>query len=355
MNDPARALLLSLLPLLGGMVVLLVLALVVVRATSQLRERRARRRRDELRALVLNAVLGLPDEAEAAMRALKAREGRAWRYVEHQVLAMLPKIKGESHDALVDLLRDRGAVDRARRHAEGRSTVRRSRGAHQLGALGQQDAVGVLLALLADRQFLVRRTAVRALGQLKDPVAVTPLLDAVTEDPALVRDVMASLQRMGPDTVPELRRDLEDVVATGTSGRRGALVARVLGLHGDIVAVPLLVRVLTEGYSPSMQAAAAQALGEIGAPSAVAALVGALSHPDPAVQLAAAEALGNVSAVSAVPGLVAALGSGTYEVDRAVAGALAQLGPAGLDALGAHTSPFAREALALHGLAGERV
>jgi HEAT repeat protein len=204
-----------------------------------------------------------------------------------------------------------------------------------------------LLNLLRDDHFLVRRTAVRALGQIGDPMAVTPLLDAVTADPALVRDVVAALQRIGPEASPHLRRDLEHLVTTGHRGRRGALVATALGLHGDIASAPTLVRALVAGTEPALRAAAAEALGEIGVPIAVPALVAALADADPEVRRQAATALGQVSDTSAVPAIAAVLGSGQHEVDRALAGALLSLGPAGMAALAGHASPYAREALSL--------
>jgi hypothetical protein len=347
-NDPLRALLHTLLLTLGSATVLLVIALVVVRATGELLERRAGRRRDELRGLILAALLGEPDEAEPALAALRSREGRAWRQVERQAFAMLPKIKGDSHEALVALLRSRGAVERAYGNTRARSLVRRSRGAYQLGALGDRAAVSPLLPLLTSEHFLVRRTAVRALGQIGDPIAAPALLDAVTADPALARDVIAALQRIGPEASPHLSRDLGHLVRAEYTGRRGALVATVLGLHGDIGSVPVLIEALRHGRQASFQAAAAEALGEIGVPSAVPPLVGALGHTDTGVRVAAAVALGKISDASVAEDLAATLGTGLHDLDRALAGALLRLGPAGVGALERHRSPYATEALALH-------
>ena len=348
MNDPVRALLLTLLPALAALVLLLVAALVVIRATGELLARRAERRRNELRALILRAVLGEPEESAPALATLQARHGRAWREVEQQVFTMLPKIRGDAHETLVTLLKGRGAARRAHESVHARSMVRRSRAAYQLGALGDRDALTPLLGLLTDRHFLVRRTAVRALGQIKEPAAVTPLLDAVTHDPALVRDVIAALQRIGPAAAPHLRRDLEGFLDRHQTGRRGALVATVLGLHGDIASVRVLTEAVAAGHEHSLRAAAAEALGEIGVPIAVPVLTGALEHADPEVRLRAAVALGKVSDPTAVAGLVAALGAGPHEVDRAVADALVRIGPSGLGALVDHPSPYAAEALALH-------
>lgn len=348
MNESLRPLLLTLLALLGGLAVLLVLVLVVVRATGELLERRSRRRSDELRHLILTALLGEPEESQQARTALLARQGRAWQQVEQQGFAMLPKIKGDAHEALVLLLQSRGAARHAYDNAQARSLVRRSRGAYQLGALGDADALSTLVDLLACKHFLVRRTAVRALGQIRDAAAVGPLLDAVTADQALVRDVVAALQRIGPAAVPHLRRDLVDLVEHEHEGRRGALVATVLGLNGDLASVGVLVAAVEQGKRPAIRAAAAEALGEIGAPAAVPALVAALTSDDAEVRVESAEALGKISDVGAVPALTSVLGSGIHEVDRAAAGALLRIGAPGIAVLERHPSPYAREALALH-------
>ena len=98
---------------------------------------------------------------------------------------MLLEDQGRLPRAAGDLLLSRGAAYHAHANATARSMVRRSRGAHRhWGALGQSDGVRVLLGLLEDRRFLVRRTTVRGLGQVGDPISVVPLLDAVTTDPA---------------------------------------------------------------------------------------------------------------------------------------------------------------------------
>jgi hypothetical protein len=349
-NDPVRAALLTALLGLGSLAVLLVVVLVLVRATGEALERRAGRRRDELRRLILTALLGEPEESGRARGDLLARQGHAWRQVEKQAFAMLPKIKGDSHDALVSLLRGRGAAERALRSTGARSLVRRSRGAYELGALGDRSAVPTLLGLLGCHHFLVRRTAVRALGHVGDPVAVTPLLDAVSAEPALARDVVAALQRIGPAAAENLRLALAGLVESEETGRRGALVATVLGLHGDLAAVDLLDVALRKGRQPGLRAAAAQALGEIGSRAAVPGLVAALAADEPEVKAKAAVALGQIGDASAVPGLSSALGAGEHTTERAVAAALLRLGRDGLAALEQHSSPYATEALAVHGM-----
>ena len=344
MSEGLRLLLL----VLGGLTVVLVVVLVVVRVLTELIERVTARRQDEVRRLLLTALLGEADESADALTTLRSREGRSWRRVEEQAFTMLPKIKGDSRELLVTLLLSRGAAYHAHANATARSMVRRSRGAHQLGALGQSDGVRVLLGLLEDRRFLVRRTTVRGLGQVGDPISVVPLLDAVTTDPALTRDVIAALQRIGPPAAPYLRRELRGVRDALPLGRRAALVATALGLLGDVRAADQLVEALGAGQHPGLPAAAAEALGQIGVPAAVPALVAALRDESEELRVSAARALGQISDAAAVDGLVAALGSDRREADRAAAAALLRLGASGLRALEAHPSQYAAEALAVH-------
>lgn len=77
--------------------------------------------------------------------------------------------------------------------------------------------------------------------------------------------------------------------------------------HED--AVPGLVRLLVDSYSPAVQAGAASALGAIKDPSAVEPLVGRLQSVDPVVVEAAVDALGRIGDPRAVLALVPLAGN----------------------------------------------
>ena len=103
------------------------------------------------------------------------------------------------------------------------------------------------------------------------------------------------------------------------------------------------------------RAGAAHALGDIGSPRAVDALLGALSDPSRDVRAAAARSLGRLGAARAVGALIDTLVNGT--VPRAVAGqALIALGPDALPALrtcaGSVVAEVRRNALDLIGVVG---
>lgn len=333
---------------LGLAAALLVVGLFVFRLAREAKERRDASVRAALREVVFTALLGEPEESEAARAELRGRTGRDWDDFEDQAFAMIPKIKGDAREELVALLLGRGASVHAMANARSRSHVRRARGAYQLGALGQPDAVATLIGLLSDAHFLVRRLAARALGQIGDPLAVAPLLDAAEADPELTRDVTVAVVRIGAASGPDLRRDLDSSVRTAGHRRRGTIAARALGMIGDVASVALLVEVLEDEAAGSLRATAAGALGEIGSPEAVPALLAALESDDARLQAAAARALGAVGDPSAVPGLAEALDEPrTHEAARAVAGALRRIGGLGVVELEHSDSPYAAEALAL--------
>jgi HEAT repeat protein len=343
MSTLVRLLLLVLL----AIAVLQVLGLVLGRWYREARAVRRSARTQRLRALILTALLGEPDEAARARTSLRSGRDASWADVEDQAFRMISKIRGDSRDELVTLLLSRGAAVRATSLTRSRSPVRRARGAYRLGALGQRDSLPVLFGLLRDRAFGVRRTAARALGQVGDPLAVTPLMEAVASDARLARDVLAAVQRLGAAAAAPLARELRAALDTADDSRRAPLAAMGLGLLGDVSAAPLLVEALRRGR-PALAESAAGALGALGAPEAVDALLAALGHDDAVVARTAADALGAIGDPRATGPLARALVEGRdHQGCRAVAGALLRLGPPGTEALADSGSPYAAEALAV--------
>ncbi|WP_067437200.1 HEAT repeat domain-containing protein [Nocardioides jensenii] len=338
--------LLGLVAALLGLAVAMIVLLVLVRVTSGWREARHAREHAVTRDTLLTFVLGEDDEVDLARSRLAAMAGGEWSRTEQQIFRLLPKVAGETRARLVELVRDRGAAQRARRLVRSPSAVVRCRGAHRLGALREPADVPVLVDLLHDRRFLVRRVALRGLGSIADPGAVPAVL-ATCGDPALTRDVVSALQRMGVRAAPALRTELESALATGDAEDRTAEIAIIaLGLIGDAGAVGLLLRALETGSEP-VRAEAATALGLVGAPQAIPALLDRLGSGHDRVRRAAARALGEIGDAGAVPGLSQALETSPRLTSRALASALLRLGAPGREVLHRHRSPYAREALAV--------
>ncbi len=346
-----RAEVLSYAPLFLLVVVLLTLlvclTLVMLRASAGLLERRRTRRQVAVRDLLFAALMGEPQEAAEARAALSRRTGRAWERAEAQAFDMLPKIKGESRIALVAVLLDKGASARAVAKTSTWSLVRRCRGAHELGALSQHGSVPILLPMLDDRSFLVRRVAVRSLGSIGDASAVAPLLQVTGEEPRLSTDLVFALDRIGRPAAPTLRTELDRALHRSSgAGRHADLAAVGLGLIGDVDGVDLLRQAIEDG-APRLQAAAARALGRIGTPESVDPLINALASVVPSVQIAAAEALGEIGSSKGARALGAVLDSGNHDLARIAATSLLRLDEAGVSVLTEHQSEYAREALAL--------
>ncbi len=154
----------------------------------------------------------------------------------------------------------------------------------------------------------------------------------------LRRDLLLALHLVGEarERPPEAFRRILDRASRllGRSDIPSALkraLAEALGEIGDPRAIPALVGALKD-ENERVRRAAAVALGRIGAP-AVPALIGALKDADREVRRAAAEALGRIGDREAVPALIGALKDADWEVRGAAAEALVRIGAPAVPAL----------------------
>lgn len=345
---------LVLLVVFGVLAVLLCALLVGMRTTRLVTDRRRDRRRAETRALLLDVLLGEEGDARTARAALLRRHGRPWERTEEQIFEMVPKLRGDARDQLIELLTSKGSRRRARRASHSLSAVRRCRGVFALGMLGDADSLPPMVAMLGDRSFLVRRTAVRALGNLGDPGAVHPLLELVGREGRLARDVVYALDRIGPVAGPRLREELVRAVEDRQGEHPEAdLAATVLGLIGDLGATDVLARGLRAGRA-GLDVACAEALGQVGNATNLPDLLAALRDGRLPLRVAAADALGLLGAAEAVGDLRRALDEDDPLLSRAAAGALCRLGDSGMAALRSSASRYAVEAVAISELRAAR-
>jgi HEAT repeat protein len=340
--------------LAGAVLVLLALSLAV-----RFHRRTRERRRAALAAGPRRLLLEFAAEGgEVGADDLVAIPGPAWRAAEPTAIALLGKVRGEAHRALVEVFERRGVGDAALRDLHRRGRVRRARSAQALGNLGRRDAVPDLCELLTDPQPEVRVVAVRALGRIADPAAAEPLLSALAAPGSVPSQLVAhALIQIGPTAAPALVAAL----------RHPAPLVRVtaldaLGLLGAAGAAEPVATVLAGDLAAEVRMAAATTLGKLSTRSALAPLVGVLgaAHP-PALRAAAARALGDLGTPAAVGSLRELLGDGHYRVAHEAAHAMRRLGPRGLaelrevvaadgaadDGATARAVAHAREALAL--------
>lgn len=326
--------------------------LLVTRVVRDSRERRRDLRAEQIRLTIFEMIIGDEERAAAARHRLESATGRRWERIEQRIFTGLPKLKGDSRRDLVALLLAKGAEEHAVALVHSWSRIRRCRGAYRLGLLGLVAHLEELVRLLSDKDFLVRRVAVRALGNLGDPRAVRPLLELGERDKRLSRDLVYALGRLGAGAAQELRIVLAERMHEGESHHLEP-AAVVLGLVGDRAAVP----VLTEGLgsdNPSFAGSCAEALGRIGSPESVPALTAALLDYRPNVRAAAAHGLGRIGSSVAIDALRDVVDEEEPQVSRQAAHALLELGPAARTMLQSSRSPYAVEALELEQIRATR-
>jgi HEAT repeat protein len=343
------------------LVVVLSLATVFRRWHRGSQERRRARIVEPLRQVLIRLVTDpTGDDPCLEHRALLATPARTWQALEPTVLDMLRKVRGESRQRLVDLVVAQGTVDRMRHRARALGAVRRAHAAELLGLLGQLESRDDLVRLLGDRDPEVRLVAARALGELGDPTAAGPLLQALARDRSVpLRVVARSLARLGPGTASALVAGLESEDAVTR-----AVCAEISGLLGVTAAQPALLAVMDAEQDDDVRIRAARALGRIGLPSALPALVRATDGSQPiALRAVAARALGDLGGPGPVEFLEVLLGDPDHRVSTNAGQSLSRVGAAGLARLRqlarrpGDSGDSAREALAVyavtHGLVAE--
>ena len=162
--------------------------------------------------------------------------------------------------------------------------------AESLGHLGDKHAVPILLQATGESESSIRQAAVVALGQLKDPRAVSALA-------LLARD----------------------------EGLRESAI-RALGHIGHVDGLPSLLRITKEpGADPITVKQAFWALGEIKSEASVAALKPYLSAKDTLMVRMACDALGRIRLPSATQALIDTLHHQDADTRDMAAWALQQL------------------------------
>jgi hypothetical protein len=183
------------------------------------------------------------------------------------------------------------------------------------------DEVVVQIAALKDEYPAIRAEAAKALGELKDPRAVDPLIEALRDDD-INTTVFAriSLGEIGSSAVDPLIQALQD-----KDYQVRSRAAYALGLIEDDRAVEPLIKVLSDD-DWVVRENAAEALGMIRDERAVEPLIKALLDEEWLVRENAAEALGKVKDGRAVEPLILATKDDDYLVRKKAAESLGEIG-----------------------------
>jgi len=192
------------------------------------------------------------------------------------------------------------------------------------------------LRKLKSPQAALRRQAVTALGRSKDARAVGPLLSALTDDDEGVRDRAAkALSNNDPNWFRSLAAQqavvgLRGDVKRGEEGSR-VRALRALGEIGTPEALGAVVEALVDEV-PAVREAAQKALQKSNANGThlevvregLPQLIGALKHESADVRFAGAQALQRIADSNAVPELIHCLQDASSRVRQAAASALGQ-------------------------------
>ncbi|MGH7517459.1 MAG: HEAT repeat domain-containing protein [Gemmatimonadales bacterium] len=261
----------------------------------------------------------------------------------HVGLRIMLELDANAAERVRNGLQHAGYLDREVANLRHRSVGRRADACRILGRLGFAAAIPALIGRLEDRDPLVRRRAIAALGDLR-AIEALDRIAATLEALGGWGDMLAiiALSRMGPASVPRVGALLE----TSTSPPMIKALLQVtaqLGLASD----PAFVRQLARHDDPEVRVEAVRALGQI-PPDAESVEVCLTALDDPAwpTRALAARSIGRLGDSRAIPRLERAMGDTAYWVRHHAGQALARLGEPGREALErrlADTNPFVRD------------
>jgi HEAT repeat protein len=327
-RDPAAALSIALL-VIAVVVAVVVVVTVAERARREAAHARIAARAEPLRPLLLALAAAEDDEVIAAVAPFVALDETTWRAVAPSMITLLPKLRGDTHAAVVSVLTARGVLAKAEADTYHRSPLRRAKAARLLGVAGVPFAVPRLMQLLGDADAEVRVVAARGLGHIGDPVAADALMTCLVGRRGLPARVAGdAVLRIGVPAHPAVVRAL----AAAEPVRRG-IAADIAGLIGAVSAAPDLARMVAADPEPLLRPRAARALGRLGLPSSGLVLRQALAAADEALVIAAAEGLGGLGDRASIDALLGVAGRTSYLVSRAACRSLAEHGEPGRAAL----------------------
>lgn len=183
-------------------------------------------------------------------------------------------------------------------------------------------AIPEMGALLKHKSEEVRDTAASVIREIKDPSAITLLVELLHDRRDETKEIAASLLADISDThaIPTLLRLLDD-----RQEDIRLFATEILGRIGDEQAIPALVKCLDDRQD-SVRAAAVAALGRIGGAQVRDHLVNALNDRDSLVRVTAASTLGDSGDRQAIPALRGLIEDADEDVQNVAIQSLLRLG-----------------------------
>ena len=322
----------------------LALSVIVSKVNRLRRENRIASALAPVRWALIELAAGEP----GGLPALRSARGATADAIDESAVRLLAKVRGEPANQLVAVLEEHGALDRARAEASHRSPVRRAHAVQLLGLARVHDSTALISEALEDQASEVRASAAYAASYLADPWLAAPLLRSVGEGEGIPAGLAAdALLEMGVEIAPVLRAAMRN-----RAPRTRMVAAHVAGVGTFVQALPELRELIDSDPDLTVRVEAAQALGLIGRDSEVDLLARHTAVGEPTdLRRASAGALGRVGSPSAVPALLGLLDDSDTRLAELAAQALVQLGPQGIDTLETRRDePAVGTALVLAGL-----
>jgi len=269
---------------------LVLLALVgVLRVRLLRREARTRAATERWNPLIAECTERVPEQ----LPPLSPREAKPFLMLWCRAAESL---RGAAHDNLREMARAMGVPALAEEMSRSPNVPTQLLGVVAVGHLRVADAIPLLLTLVREAPSTVSVTAARALMRIDPALAMPHVLEGLVarEDWALPQVVPAFMVCDPAQVSPVLSLAIRTELYKEQRGLRAGGVARLLRLH--VTALPELMRaavvaVLVESKGTSALAAA---LGALSHPDDVAHARRLLGHPHWPVRLAAAQALGRL-------------------------------------------------------------
>jgi len=312
---------------LAGAVILLALFLLIDRSAASLASVRRGRREPILTRLLFQAIQRSPADSTDFRRL-----GRFDRKLVRSILLGLAlDLRGDTGEAIATIYRELGFLQRDLARLRSWRPSRRAYAAADLGLIHSAESMPALVRALDDRDVRVRQAAVWAIGQGGAPDAVAGLVPMLGDKNLVVAHrAQEVLAERGGEVAPSILQYAE--TTSSSSGRLAAL--ELIGWLRIATGADILLRCMSD-LDPEIRVKSVKAAATIGDPRFLEAFHSGLGDVRWEVRCQAAKGLGLFGSPASVPRLAAALRDQHWWVRFYAATALAEVGPAGEEALSA--------------------